>query len=125
MGTDNSRYPDRPGNRQSRIIPANAAPRSRLERRRYGIEHFAIVFQRLEAMGEALGDVELPVVLCRQFDAIPLAKAGRALTDIDDDVENGALRYADQLIFLMGRRLEVCSWGGQFVVPIPTLEFVP
>ena len=60
-----------------------------------------------EAVGEALGDEELAVVVLCQFYGDMLAEGGTATTYVDSDVEDGTADAADELGLGEGGTLEV------------------
>src|SRR5581483_10464535 len=47
------------------------------------------------------GNVELPVILIAQFDAMPLAESGRAAAEIDCDIEDRSASHPNQLSLWM------------------------
>ena len=60
-----------------------------------------------KAVGEALGNEELPVVVLREFHRDVLPISGAAFADVHCDIQHGAAHTPHQLALGEGRALEV------------------
>jgi len=79
------------------VIPGHTALVSGVVEIRDLVDELGLVAQDQEAVGKALGDIELFFVLRREEDTVPLAEGGAALTQVDCDVKDLAADHADQL----------------------------
>ena len=74
---------------------------------------FVLEYSRLgeygKAMGKALRDKELAMVVLGEFDSDMLSERGTALADIDCHIEHGTPDAAHQLALGEGRTLEMQS----------------
>ena len=73
------------------------------------VEHLGIGLERAVAMREAARHPHLPPVGRAQLGRDMLPVGGRALPDVDRDIEDGAARHAHQLALGRGRALEMQS----------------
>lgn len=60
-----------------------------------------------KAVGKALGDKELTMVILREFDGYVLPISGTAFADIDGDIEHSALDTTDEFGLSKRRTLEM------------------
>src|SRR5581483_3196497 len=65
------------------------------------IREIGHVAQNAETVCKSRGNVELPVILIAQFDAMPLAESGRAAAEIDCDIEDRSASHPNQLSLWM------------------------
>src|SRR5688500_11868493 len=92
------RWPDDP---ERTIVPSHAALRHRHMRFTDQIEHFGVIFQRLEAVRESFRDVQRFAITRRQCDGEPLQVASRPWTEVDDHVVHCTANTTNQLCFFM------------------------
>ncbi len=76
-------------------------------RRAHLVEHLGVVRERLEAVGESLGNVQAAPVVCGQLHRQPLQGGLRVRTHVDRHVEDRAACDAHQLRFFVRRCLVV------------------
>jgi len=104
----------RPGNRQIRIVPAQAVVGCRRIGDRDQVEDLGRVRQRLEPVREADRNIELPTPGRIEFDPMPVPEGRRAGADIDDDIEDGAGGHPHQLGLAVRRPLQMQAAQGAF-----------
>ena len=100
---------DGPGDIERRIVPRKAEIMPAGIIGRHFVEHFAIGFERTEAMRETSQKPELRPILRAQNCRDKFAIARRAAPDIDGHVEHRAAQNAHELALLGRRRLEMQS----------------
>ena len=97
----------RPGDRQLRVIPAQAAFAVLAPEVGGLVEHLGVLAQGEEAMGKTHRHPELLVVLGAEFSGHPLAEGGRAAAQIHRHIQDRAEHAAHELALGMGRELVV------------------
>src|SRR5919198_2230983 len=91
------RIGDRPPDAEGGVVPPDAAGSRRHVRRGHLIEHLRGVLEGLEAVCEALGDVDHLSVLGGERDREVERERGRVRAQVDDHVVDGPHGAADQL----------------------------
>src|SRR5262249_20105966 len=94
---------------EGRVVPAYAARSFRGIRLRDHVQHFRVVRECLESVGEAFRDIESVAAIGIELAPEPLRVCRGVRPQVDDDVENSAARTTNNLRFLMRRCLEVHS----------------
>ena len=74
---------------------------------RHPVEHFRIVGQCLEAVGEAFGDIQHSHALPMKFHGDPLLEGRGFPPQVDNDIIDRAVDAMDQFVFRMGRLLKM------------------
>ena len=90
-------FVDAPVDGEVGVVPEDAAVAGLVPEGGAFVEHFGVVAEDAEAVGEAGGDPEHVAVLGGELGAGPLAEGGGAAADVDGDVEDGAAGAADEL----------------------------
>ena len=80
-----------------RIIPGQAALVAGMPEIRYLVAEFRRLGKYQKAVGKALGDIELLLVLLGQLHAVPLAVGGASLPEVHRHVKHSALDDPHQL----------------------------
>src|SRR5215470_6676062 len=101
-----------PRDSECRIVPADPARVLWGVRRRHLIGDLRVVLECLKSVRAALRHIDHAVILGAQENAHIAAKRWGGRSQIDDHVENRASRTADELRFLVGRRLIVQAAKG-------------
>ena len=65
--------------------------------------------QHCKAVGKTFRNKELPVIVFCKFDGNVLSVGGRALTQVDGNVENSTFNAANKFALCVGRALEMQS----------------
>src|SRR5262249_20430532 len=87
----------RPRDAERRIVPQDAALAAGSVLGSALVEHDGLVLQRERRVREARRHPDDAVVAPRELDGDVVAEAGRAVPDVDDDVENSAAQAAHEL----------------------------
>src|SRR5262249_32043114 len=101
------RIGQRPGDPDTRVVPANTARQLSEVELGHLIEDLATIRQALEAMSYAARHVESAAGLARTVKSFPFAKSGRVSAHVHQSIENGAGGAADEFDFGFGLGLEV------------------
>jgi hypothetical protein len=101
---------------QRRVVVADPLARVRGVRGGHLVGDLRGVLERKEALAEALGHVEHAVLAGAQLDALPVHVGRRLGPQVDDDVEDGAARDAEELGLRDRRALEVEAPQGSALV---------
>ena len=99
----------RPRDSKRRIIPAHAPPGLRNVTRRYLVENFRVVLQRLKPVREFFGDVKHQMIAVRELDCDPLPERRGTRADVYGHVIDRPAGAADQFCLAVWRGLVVQS----------------
>ena len=86
----------RPWNGQCRVIEAHCDVLRRIVRAVDAIGDISNAGECLESMGTSVGDVQRPLLVPLQFEALPVPIGRRARAEVDDDIEDRPIGASDQ-----------------------------
>lgn len=96
-GTSVGPHDLRPLDADCGVVPGHTTLVSGVVEIRDFVDELGLVAQDQKAVGKALGDIELFLVLRREENTVPLAEGGAALAQVNRDIKDLAADHADQL----------------------------